>query len=375
MSEYQFYEFQSVDRPLTTKEQQEIDKWSSRTSPSSTGATFIYNYSDFSKDPKQVVRKYFDAMFYIANWGTKQLMFRFPKELIDRETIQAYCTVDEISLYEYEKCFVLDMLFSEEESYHDWVDGEGSLSSLIGLRQDILQGDYRSLYLAWLHACWFSREWDEFDQNMPEPPISRPLKPFNGALKSWVELLEIEQSILTVASKTKTRIAKEQSKDVSTLIPLLAETEKDDFLLRLVNEEALLSVKLRKRLQKMLKPSGKHTVSGRTIGEIFQEVEQIEQQLLKATQQKRERAENKLLKELEAKEATLWKNVSQHISEKKPKEYDAAIVILKDLLLLAKHRGTQLEYEQRIRGILTEYPRLSSLKTKITKAKLLSKIG
>ena len=44
MSEYQFYEFRSVDRPLTTKEQQEIDKWSSRTSPSSTGATFIYNY-------------------------------------------------------------------------------------------------------------------------------------------------------------------------------------------------------------------------------------------------------------------------------------------------------------------------------------------
>jgi hypothetical protein len=82
VSEYQFYEFRSIDRPLTTKEQQVIGGWSSRTYPTSTGATFTYSYSDFPQNPKQVVAKYFDAMFYIANWGSKQLMLRFPKEVL-----------------------------------------------------------------------------------------------------------------------------------------------------------------------------------------------------------------------------------------------------------------------------------------------------
>ena len=66
MSEYQFYEFRSIDRPLTTQEQREIGRWSSRTHPTSTGATFVYNYGDFPKDPEQVVGRYFDAMFHIA---------------------------------------------------------------------------------------------------------------------------------------------------------------------------------------------------------------------------------------------------------------------------------------------------------------------
>ncbi len=35
-----------------------------------------------------VVGKYFDAMFHIANWGTKLPLLRFPKELLDREAIQ-----------------------------------------------------------------------------------------------------------------------------------------------------------------------------------------------------------------------------------------------------------------------------------------------
>ena len=41
------------------------------------------------------------------------------------------------------------MDLSEEEG-GGWIEGEGSLSGLIPLRNDILQGDYRSVYLAWL---------------------------------------------------------------------------------------------------------------------------------------------------------------------------------------------------------------------------------
>lgn len=372
MSEYQFYEFRSIDRPLTTEEQQAIGQWSSRTYPTATGATFIYSHGDFPKDPKQVVGQYFDAMFYIASWGTTQLMFRFPKALLNRQAIELYCSVEEISLVEHGTYAILEMQASDEEGY-GWIDGEGVLSSLIGLRQDILNGDYRSLYLTWLQACSQYRELPEFDEELRDPPLSRHLTPFNDALKSWVEVLHLDQDILAAASARQAGVTEKPSQDMAAWLALLPETEKDQFLQSVLNEEPLLSVKLRNRLHELSVPSKEAATNSscRAIADIFQEADQINRQRRKIEQGKYEEQQRQKLLQIEADEITLWKLVDQYISEKKPKAYDAAVTILKDLLLLAKHRGTQADYEQRIQNILQEYPRLSSLKSKIITAGLL----
>jgi hypothetical protein len=47
MSEYQYYEFQTIDCPLTPKEQAEIKELSSRVKLTQTQAIFLYNYGDF----------------------------------------------------------------------------------------------------------------------------------------------------------------------------------------------------------------------------------------------------------------------------------------------------------------------------------------
>ena len=100
MSEYQYYEFQIIDRPLTKAEQQAVSLLSSRVQLSSTRAIFTYSYGDFRGDPKELLVQYFDAMFYMANWGTLQLMFRFPKALIDVERMQKYCVEYQIVVSE-----------------------------------------------------------------------------------------------------------------------------------------------------------------------------------------------------------------------------------------------------------------------------------
>lgn len=97
MSEYQYYEFQSIDRPLTLEEQAEVQRLSSRVKLSSTQAVFIYNYSDFRADPEQVLTRYFDMMFYITNWGTRQVLFRLPLTLVDPTWFQPYCLPDAIA--------------------------------------------------------------------------------------------------------------------------------------------------------------------------------------------------------------------------------------------------------------------------------------
>ena len=99
MSEYQYYEFQAIDRPLSNAEQDEVRALSSRAEVNARSARFVYNYGEFRGDETALMRKYFDAMLYMANWGTRKLLFRFPLESVDRQALQAYTVEDMISVF------------------------------------------------------------------------------------------------------------------------------------------------------------------------------------------------------------------------------------------------------------------------------------
>ena len=101
MSEYQYHEWQAVDRVLTPEEQAAVNDLSSHIEVSSSRAVVTYHWSDFRHDPKQVLLKYFDAYFYLANWGSLRLMFRFPKGLLDEADIVHYCIDEYITLFKY----------------------------------------------------------------------------------------------------------------------------------------------------------------------------------------------------------------------------------------------------------------------------------
>jgi hypothetical protein len=151
MSEYQYYEFQAIDRPLTKKEQDEIRKLSSRVQLTPNQAVFLYNYGDFRGDPEKVLTQYFDVMFYIANWGTWQLIFRFPKAIVDPKWFQPYELEDTITVSTTSKYVILNIHITEEEGI-GWVEGEGWLPRLLTLRDELLNGDLRLLYLVWLRT-------------------------------------------------------------------------------------------------------------------------------------------------------------------------------------------------------------------------------
>src|SRR6185436_9718986 len=151
MSEYQYYEFQTLDRLLTEAEQAEVEKLSSHIDVTASRAVVSYSYSNFRHDSEQVLSRYFDACLYLANWGTRRLMFRFSVGLVDLAAVEPYCREDQIDFTKLNAYQILEIQLDEEEGL-GWVEGEGILSSLIQLRNDILDGDYRCLYLAWLKA-------------------------------------------------------------------------------------------------------------------------------------------------------------------------------------------------------------------------------
>src|SRR5205807_10509685 len=91
LSEYQYYEFQAVDRRLTEKEMAELRSVSTRGRITPTSFVNEYSWADFKGDEDAWMEKYFDAFLYLANWGTHVMKLRLPGRLLDAKAAQQYC--------------------------------------------------------------------------------------------------------------------------------------------------------------------------------------------------------------------------------------------------------------------------------------------
>ncbi len=95
MSEYQYYEYQAIDRPLTEKEMRELRAYSTRARITPTSFINDYSWGNFKGDKDAWMEKYFDAFLYVANCGTRMLKLRLPSRLLDLETAHLYCPGDQ----------------------------------------------------------------------------------------------------------------------------------------------------------------------------------------------------------------------------------------------------------------------------------------
>ena len=174
MSEYQYYEFLAVDRPLDERQQAEVRALSARARITPTSFTNEYHWGNFRGDPRKMMERYYDAHLYLTNWGTHQVMLRLPRALLSLEAAGQYCIDPHVAAWACGEHLILD-LTSEDEG-GDWVEGaEDSLPAVVGVRAELAAGDLRPLYLAWLTAygTW-ERDEDAFgyeEEGELEPPV------------------------------------------------------------------------------------------------------------------------------------------------------------------------------------------------------------
>jgi hypothetical protein len=90
MSEYQYYEFQAIDRPLTDREMRELRAYSTRARITPTSFVNDYEWGDFKGNADDWMEKYFDAFLYVANWGTHVFKVRLPVRLLDVKTARMH---------------------------------------------------------------------------------------------------------------------------------------------------------------------------------------------------------------------------------------------------------------------------------------------
>ncbi len=366
MSEYQYYEWQTLDRPLTPEEQAEVNELSSHIHVTASQAIVTYSWGDFKHDPIQVLARYFDAFLYLANWGSKRLAFRFPKGLLDPQRIQPYLWEYRIELESVGDYLILDISLDDEEGF--WVEGEGWLSSLSRLRDDLLQGDYRALYLAWLRAA--ELEWATDEE--PEPPVPPGLQELSPPLVSFIELFELDEYLVQAAAEASPQLRPASAVPLEEAIARLSPAERDDFLLRLARGEPHLSLKLNRRLQELVGSTPTTTaVLRRTWGDLRARAEQLRREAERRAAEEAEARRIRELQALAAREDEAWREVVALIEEKTAPAYDKAVELLLKLRDLADYQGRQAEFHARVSTLRQRYARRSALQRRLRQAGLI----
>lgn len=383
MSEYQSYEWQAIDRPLTPEEQAKVGRLSSHIEVNATRAWVEYHWSSFRHDPSQVLADYFDAFLYWANWGDPQLMFRFPADLFDPAAVEPYCVQEYIELYQKGDSYILEIRLDEEEAW-DWFERDMDLGSVAPLRNDILRGDYRALYLAWLKAVELSEGmWGMEDgvEEYPEPPAPAGLGKLTAPLRSFAQMFSIDSSLLKAAARASAEAppppSDQQWRDAIARLP---RSECDDFLLRLLKDEPLLGLTLRRRLE-ALDDMAAFTPHPDQQQRSYEDVLAVVEDIRQKEKRKRQEAERRRREAQEARrrqrlvlladrEPELWMEVEGLVKTYKPKDYDRAVEILKDLRDIADHKRDAVTFQARLSELCERYRRRSSFIARVKAAQL-----
>jgi hypothetical protein len=144
MSEYQYYEFCSINKPLTKEARDAMASLSSRANVGTHNASYVYNYGDFRGNSNKLVLKYFDVFFYISNFGTIRLTFKYNISQIDINEIKKHCIEDIIDCEQYGEDILLDINIQNEDGF-GWTEGEGLLPDLLPLYDEIKDKNYQFL--------------------------------------------------------------------------------------------------------------------------------------------------------------------------------------------------------------------------------------
>ena len=92
MSEYQYYEFRAIDRPLTDRQMQELRAMSTRAAITRTSFSSYYTFGDLKANPRDLLLKYFDASLYFASWLYLEIAFRYPKDAVAVKALRRYAS-------------------------------------------------------------------------------------------------------------------------------------------------------------------------------------------------------------------------------------------------------------------------------------------
>lgn len=369
MSEYQYYEFRALERPLSKPEQAELRRCSSRATITSTRFVNEYQWGDLKADPEAWMKRYFDAHLYFANWGSSSLMLRLPLSALDNTLLAEFVRptlsdagsgfADALELISMAEHWVLAWRFNDDSGYGDrFCDEEGAewLDRLLPLRDELLGGDTRPLYLGWLARVCAGELGDED----VEPPLPAGLASLTPAQQALVEYLQLDSDWLAAAAQASPP-QQAPSSEVEDGALWLAEQTPEALrasvalLLAERAQEAQQGVRQAYLAWQAARRPCADALPRRTLAQIRTGIEQAREQRLareKAAQAvlaaKQKAAREVQRVKLAARPMQVWQEIDASLQRGSGVGYDQALRLIVELHDALKHVGQEAEFQLRL---------------------------
>lgn len=380
MSEYQYYEFLAVDKPLTRKQMSALRSLSTRADITPTSFTNEYHWGDFKGNPLNLMQRFFDAHVYVANWMTAVFMVRLPIRALPRKAAEAMAVNGVLDFDATKTHWVITWLLEEGEDYDRFAeeDGRGWMGRLAPIREELLRGDLRSLYIGWLAAVTMGI----VDDDDSEPLPMAGLENLTGAQQALAEFLEVDPDLLAGAGiGNTTRGDAQPGREIVDQWLENLPRKKVLSLLRQVLEgeaskaERLLKDGLAEHLRGLSK--GAEQRPRRSVETIRQNAKIAEEKRLAAEKRREARRTARQRKERKAYLATLardfskaWKLVEHNVERGLGPSYDQACRALVDLSeAYALHRSPDA-FTRKFRKFMAPHERRRALIKRLVKAGL-----
>lgn len=377
MSEYQYYEFRAIDRPLNDRQMRELRAISTRAAISRTSFTNHYEYGDLKANPRDLLVKHFDASLYFGNWLYLEVAFRYPKGAVDVKALRRYAAGHTVDIRSTARDVIVAIsLESDGESFDTADDGSSWLSSLIALRADIASGDERALYLAWL----LDVQCGEIGDDAVEPGRPDGLGRLSPPLDSFVDIMGIDRDLIAAAAAGGSRVAAAPSvRQVEQWIAALNTDEHVALLSRVVRGDGSVGAEMIRRSR----PRTPRQLSGplRTAGALRAHAGSIAEARRRTARQRearervrREReqqvARDRYLTGLAKRERQAWQRVDALVGTTRPADYAAAVELLVDLRDASGRTGRNAVFRQHIAALRQAHPKKPSLLARLRKVGL-----
>ena len=385
MSEYQYYEFVAIDEPLTPKQMAELRSRSSRASITPTSFVNDYQWGNLKGDPVDWMRRYFDAHVYVASWCTCCLYLRMPRRAFDVATLRTFETESVFSIDGTKTHWLFVWELSESNNYDRFAeeDGRGWMGRLSPLRDELLRGDMRSLYLGWLAGVSAG----EVDNRTTEPPPPPGLSRLSAAQRSLAEFLEVDQDLLSAAGLSDQQAVKPDSKSDAKLDAWIAElpaSEKAAMLKLLLTghgQQSERKLKLRYLAwQREQRPMGEAEPPRRTVAELQKLAASTAEtrKTTEAAQHKKAEAERQAkrrtyLRTLAADLDQCWRNADKRAERGIASAYDEVKRILVDLCDAYALCASRADFDRKLVQFMARHGKSGALVRRLVDAGLWKK--
>ena len=370
MSEYQYYEFQAIDRPLSDADRQALRELSTRARITATSFTNEYHWGDLKADPVRLMERWFDLHLYLANWGTRRLMIRLPQRLVARSWLARFLRGaggDMVRVRESGENLIVDIHSDDDEPHYSYEeDNTDCLAAIAPLRADVLAGDWRMFYLLWLTAVESGRLNDGDTEPLPG------IGPLTGALKAFADFFGIDADLVQAAAESPLHAGGGDlsEAEVRVLVAAIPDPEKTALLCRLVAGDPHIAAELGRKVRDAAATAGDADASQRTVAdlraraaEIRKQAEAAEAARIEAERQRRARAAEQerraRLVAVRRQGAAVWREIETEVEKRHAAGYDRALALLIDLRALAQEDAALEAFSDRVRSLRDRHSRKS----------------